>query len=466
MASRVTVTYGLRWELNPPPHEANGNAPLTLTQVENPATFAFAPPGTPLWKTTYNNFAPRVGISYQLSDSQGRETVLRGGFGLFYDLGNAQASNAFIAAFPFLLSKNLTLAPIPLSASNAAPPVAGANPTTLDSFYAFDPELKLPRVYQWNFSVEQSLGVNQSLSASYVAAVGRQLLRIQGIPNPNVNLRGNFLITRNTATSDYHAMQLQFQRRLVKGFQALASYTWAHSIDIASSDQQPGTSSLVSDPRVDRGPSNFDVRHAFNAAVTYNLPSPKTHRIASAVLSRWSIDSIFMARSATPVNVTYPATLPGFGQIALRPDLITDIPLYLDDPNVPGGRRFNNTQVAIPGSPFPQVGPFRRAPTPRQGSLGRNALRGFPMWQWDLALRRQFNFSENRNLQFRAEFFNVLNHPNFGDPASSLQTLSTFGVSQSMLGRSLGVGGLQGGFNPLYQVGGPRSMQLSLKLQF
>lgn len=88
------------------------------------------------------------------------------------------------------------------------------------------------------------------------------------------------------------------------------------------------------------------------------------------------------------------------------------------------------------------------------------------MWQWDLALRRQFKLAEERYLQFKAEFFNVLNHPNFADPSGSLSTLSTFGVSTSMLGRSLGVGGLTGGFNPLYQVGGPRSMQLSLRLEF
>ncbi len=466
IARKLTLTYGVRWELNPPPYEANGKSPVTLTQVDNPATFALAPRGTPLWKTTYDNFAPRVGVSYQLSESPGRETILRGGFGLFYDLGNGQASNAFIAGYPFFNSKPLLLAvPIPLSPTDAAAPVPGPSPTTIDNIFAFDPELELPRVYQWNVSVEHSLGPSQSLTASYVAAVGRQLLRLEAIPNPNANLRGNYQITRNNATSDYHAMQLQFQRRLSRGLQALASYTWSHSIDIASSIQQPGTSTIISDPRTDRGPSSFDVRHAVNAAVTYNFPSPKA-KITNAVFSRWSLDSIFTSRSATPVNVTYGANVAGLGVVSLRPDLVSGIPLYLDDPNAPGGKRFNNTQVAVPGNPLPQVGPFLRPTLARQGSLGRNALRGFPMWQWDLALRRQFKLAEERYLQFKAEFFNVLNHPNFADPSGSLSTLSTFGVSTSMLGRSLGVGGLTGGFNPLYQVGGPRSMQLSLRLEF
>ena len=464
---KLTLTYGLRWELNPPPHEVNGKAPVALTQVNNPATFALAPRGTPLWKTTYDNFAPRVGLSYQLSDSPGKQTVLRGGFGLFYDLGNGLASNAFISGYPFFSTKPLLFGvPVPLSPSDAAAPVPGATPSTQDTIYAFDPELELPRVYQWNVSVEQSLRGSQSLTASYVAAVGRRLLRLQAIPNPNTNLRGLYQITRNNATSDYHAMQLQFQRRLSRGLQALASYTWSHSIDIASSVQQLGTSILIADPKTDRGPSSFDVRHAFNAAATYNFPSPKVDRFTNAILSRWSLDSIFTARSATPVNVTYGASIPGLGLIALRPDLVPGVPLYLDDPNAPGGRRFNNTQVTVPGNPLPQIGPFLRPTAARQGSLGRNALRGFPIWQWDLALRRQFNFAEHRNIQFKMEFFNVLNHPNFGDPSGSLTTLSTFGVSTSMLGRSLGVGGLQGGFNPLYQLGGPRSMQLSVRLQF
>ena len=463
---RLTLTYGLRWDVNPPPREANGNDPLTLLQVNNPATFAFAPRGTPLWKTTYGNFAPRVGIVFHLNQKHSWDAVLRAGVGIFYDLGNGQASNAFIAGFPYAAIKLAPAAVLPLSATDAAPPVAGVNPTSSDIFYAFDPNLELPRVYQWNFSIEQSLGATQTVTASYVAAVGRKLLRLHSILNPNAILRGNFQITTNNATSDYHAMQIQLQRRLSKGLQALASYTWSHSIDIASSDFLAGTTTLVADPRTDRGPSNFDVRHAFNGALTYNLPHPKAGALVEALMSGWAIDTMFTARSATPVNITYSAAVPGVGNVTLRPDLVAGIPLYLDDPNVAGGRRFNNTQVVIPGNPLPQIGPFLRPTPARQGNLSRNALRGFPVWQWDLALRRQFKLSERVSLQLKGEFFNILNHPNFGDPAGSLNTLSTFGVSTQMLGRSLGIGGLTGGFNPLYQIGGPRSTQLSLKLQF
>jgi hypothetical protein len=149
---------------------------------------------------------------------------------------------------------------------------------------------------------------------------------------------------------------------------------------------------------------------------------------------------------------------------------VPGIPLYIDDPTAPGGRRFNNTVVAIAGNPRPQVGPFLPPVENRQGTLGRNALRGFPLHQVDFALRREFSLSERLKLQFKTEVFNLFNHPNFADPVATLLTGNSanvaFGRSPSMFGRSLGTGGISGGFSPLYQIGGPRSMQFAVKLLF
>ena len=272
--------------------------------------------------------------------------------------------------------------------------------------------------------MEQALGTNQLFSASYVAAVGRRLLREDtlfgvgfcGNLNPAVFPGDSqVVVTRNTATSDYHSMQLQFQRRLSRGLQALVSYTWAHSIDIISTDTfNLNAPADKIDPRVDRGPSNFDIRHAFSAAASYDIPTPNAGRIGKAILGNWSLDPIFIARSATPFTIIFTKFAPGLGIIAARPDLVEGIPIYIDDPTAPGGRRLNNTRVTIPGNPFPQIGPFVRPVGARQGNLGRNTVRGFPVYQLDLAVRRQFNLTEKVNLQFRSEFFNVLNHPNFG----------------------------------------------------
>lgn len=458
---RLTLSYGLRWELNPPPSEKNGNHPATVQGLENPATASLAPLGTEMYATTYNNFAPRIGFAYRLS-----ETVLRGGAGIFYDLGNASAGGAFaLGAFPYAARRPFASTLYPLTPAQAAPPAVNLTSPTLINVVVFEPDFELPKTYQWNFAIERPLGPNQTASASYVGAAGRRLVRQERIntPNPTFN---SIAITRNTGASDYHALQLQFQRRLSKGLQGLASYSWAKSLDNISADSIVTTPAERLDPQLDRGPSDFDIRHAFNAAVVYAIPSPSIGRAGKAILSNWSIDTIFTARSATPVNVIIRRNI-GFGTFDFRPDLIPGIPLYLDDPNAPGGRRFNNTR--IPGNTR-QVGPFFVPTENRQGSLGRNVLRGFSIYQTDFALRRQFNLTEKVNLQVKAEVFNVFNHPNFADPignlGTTLPTNPNFGLSDRTFNSSLGSGGTGGGFNPLYQIGGPRSIQFCLRLQF
>ncbi|HTC33849.1 MAG TPA: hypothetical protein VK724_10780, partial [Bryobacteraceae bacterium] len=125
---------------------------------------------------------------------------------------------------------------------------------------------------------------------------------------------------------------------------------------------------------------------------------------------------------------------------------------WIADPNVGGGREINPAAFTIPTGKV-------------QGDLGRNALRGFDATEVDLTLRRQFRLRERLALQARADLFNILNHPNFGSPINYLSS-PQFGQSTQMLGASLGSGGQNGGLNPLYQIGGPRSAQLALKLLF
>lgn len=458
---RLTLTYGLRWELNPPPMEAHGNDPVTVRNLDDPAALTLAPRGTPLWRTTYNNFAPRFGAAYQLSPLRGRETALRSGIGLFYDLGNGQAAQGFGSVFPYTAVKRLFNVPYPLDPAQAAPPPLSFAPP-YGTVVAFDPNLKLPRTFQWNIALEQSLGSDHIVSASYVAALGRRLLREDALVNPNPNFTV-VRVTRSEAESDYHALQVQFARRLSRGLQALASYTWSHSIDNASSDSlsrlrgayigsgSPGARIVQS---IDRGSSDFDVRHSFAGAITYNLPTPSIGAIGHSLLRNWTVDAIFRARTATPVNVVTRTDVLGDGLILelQRPDLIPGVPVYINDSSAPGGRRLNR-------------GAFREPIEDRQGTLGYNALRGFSISQLDLGLHRQFGLTERLNLQFRIEAFNLFNHPNFGNPVSNLSS-RFFGESTEMFGRSLGRGGINGGLSPLYQVGGPRSIQAALKLHF
>jgi hypothetical protein len=136
-----------------------------------------------------------------------------------------------------------------------------------------------------------------------------------------------------------------------------------------------------------------------------------------------------------------------------RPNVVPGVPFYLYPSGAPGGKIINAAAFATP------------VPATAQGDLGRNALRGFGATQWNITLRRQFRFTERVALQVRGDFFNILNHPNFGSPINFL-TSPQFGQSTQMLNNYLGSGGLNSGLNPLYQIGGPRSIQLALKLQF
>ena len=448
---RFIITYGLRWEVNPAPTAKNPL--LTVNGLENLATGSLAPLGTRLYETTYGNFSPRFGLAYQLGSRPGRELILRGGFGVFYDLGSGILGNS-VNSFPYVRTKNFFSTPYPLDSSQAAPPPFSIDPP-FGTLTIADRNLKMPKTYQWNASVQRSIGNKQSITVSYVGAAGRDLLRQEAI-YPEAGLKSDFTelrVTRNLAISDYNALQAQYQRRMSSGLQALASYTWSKSLDTTSNDSTFNPPGATLDPGNDRGPSDFDVRHAFTGAISYEVPVLHKAGFARVFLRDWGFDTTFTARSATPVDVTSFRDS-GANYFSLRPDLIPGEPLYLDDLSVPGGRRINFDAFSVPTEL-------------RQGTLGRNVLRGFPVYQVDFVVRRQFNFSEKRNLQFRAEFFNIFNHPNFGDPSGYLDYgRDAFGVSSSMLNRSLGRGGSGGGFSPLYQIGGPRSIQLALRIQF
>jgi hypothetical protein len=435
--------------------------------------------GAPPFRMTYGNVAPRLGVAYEISHSQNWQTVLRGGFGVFYDLATSQTGNLIgYGGYPFSANNVQFFGTFPLSSSEAAPPPITVPGGGTGMFTAYDPDLRLPYSLQWNVAVEQALGRQQALSASYIGSAGRRLLQTEDVVSPNPSY-SEVILVGNTATSDYDALQVQFQRRLSSGLQALASYTWAHSIDDASAGSGgnfadryiPGTSS-----NQNRGASDFDIRHAFSAGMTYQIALARANSLERAALNGWSIQNVIQARSAVPVDVydgifTDSRELNG-ARTFIRPDVVRGIPLYLYGAQYPGGKALNDTPNQ---GGVGCVGPFCPPPTDattgaplRQGDLGRNALRGFGAAQWDVAVHRDFPIRESLKLQFRAELFNVLNHPNFGQPVADISQ-AQFGRSIQTLGESLSGGGQyvgSGAFSPLYQIGGPRSIQFALKLMF
>ncbi|MBK8314016.1 MAG: hypothetical protein IPL01_08315 [Acidobacteria bacterium] len=376
--------------------------------------------------------------------------MLRGGFGVFYDLGYNFTGTAFSTTL-YPNARTLALANQRFDAATAAvqPPPVNANPS-YPRIFAYQPDFKLPYTLQYNLTLEQSIGASNVFTAAYVGAMGERLGRVTTLTNPGFFTRIDAVT--NDATSDYHALQLQYQRRLSGGLQVLASYTFAKSLDIVSEESFQNRQSPTGrfNPLQDRGPSSFDVRHAFNAAVSYAIPSPFDAGVGRAIFGGFGLDAIVRARSATPVNVLSgrdPFGL-GFTTVA-RPDLVALQPLYLNDASFAGGKRFNLAA-------FDSATPLAQG---RQGTFGRNVLRGFGASQLDIALRRQFRLTEQINLQFRADAFNLFNQANFANPTGILSS-GNFGRATQILASGLG------GLSPLFQIGGPRSLQLALKLQF
>ncbi len=481
----LTLTYGLRWDYDPPPGENSGHPFYTATNLNDPANVALAPKGTPLWQANKHNFGPRLGIAYNVRNTAGKELIIKGGWGLFYGLGNQQGAQG-TQGFPYGRTRYLYGSDgytFPIS-----PADGGVVPFSLIPSYsfmfAFDPHLKDPRVYEWNVTAEQALGASRSLTVTYVANSGDNLLRRNMLtPAMGGNTAFAYLdVVTNDSWSTYNALQAQFKQRPWRGLQFIASYTWAHAIDNGSNVNLPNPYGTVYNPSWDNGNSDFDVRHSFSAALSYEVRGVKGKgRFADGLTSGWALDNLFRAQSADPVNVTT-GRVPTFGlwwnsdAANQRPDIVTGEPLYLYGSQYPGGKRINPAAFAAPADFI-------------QGDLPRNKLRGFGAWQEDIAIRRTFRLTERYSLLFRAEAFNLFNHSNFGDPGSQSDGTNhlcsvfdmnglcsatninsvinpNFGLSTQVLSNSLGTGGADGGFSSLYQMGAPRSLQMALKLQF
>jgi len=416
---QLTVTYGLRWEFNP--------SPISYKPVNGleASGGVFSPSkGIPIWRANYSNFAPRGGFAYRLRRDS--PTVLRAGMGLYYDASLAAATD-LVNGGPFNLWQF----------GNPASPSTGPVRTILS--YGFSPELHWPLIRHWNVSLEHPLSPSQILTASYLGSAGRSLLRREIAGEPNFSLV-QIALTANHAISDYHALQFQYRRPLSKRLQALASYTWSHSIDTGSSDSALHWLGLNHWSLIDRGSSDFDVRHSLHMAFSYQL-------------RRWSLDGVYRARTGFPISVLNAEHAMGvtFANV-FRPDILPGAAPWISDPSAPGGRRLNREA-------------FQARPGLQQGSMGRNAIPGLGMSQLDLALRRDFPVSDRLSLRLRLEAFNLFNQANLSDPVRFL-TNPLFGESASMLNLMLGSGTAASGLSPMLQIGGPRSLQLSLGLHF
>ena len=403
VTSRLSLSLGVRWDVNPPPTDSNGNIPYNLDQTKSLATSKLASEGSSLWNTRWGNVAPRVGLAYHAGQSTGFDTVFRSGGGLFYDTNNATASYGYfgvgrVGALRFLNSGSS----FPVSEQQIAQLPSGNTAAPYNfSVFAINRDIQSPYTMQWSAAIEQGLGQSQTLAVNYIGSAGRQLpvtwtLNAAAAAALNPNFRDwGLYYTTNGANSSYHALQTQFQRRLSRGLQATAFYTWSHTIDDATSNF--GVTKLL------RGNSDYDIRHNFQTAITYDVPGRYGSPLLTAVLSHWAIDTRISARSGMPIDILGTTGVdPTLGtSVSYQPNYVGGQPLYLYSDSMPGGRRIN-------------FAAFSATAAGVQGNLGRNVANGFGAVQTDVALRRQFRISERFGLQFRGEAFNLFNHPIFG----------------------------------------------------
>jgi hypothetical protein len=435
---RLTLIGGLRYEYNSPPVDKEDRANLY-----DVATRSLVPVGTngvprSGFEPDRNNFAPRVGFAWAIGDNQA--TVLRGGYGVYYDQSPLAPAEALYFNSPYF-DNNIffSLPGLPLTLNN---PFPSFFPFPLpDSALAIQRDLRTGYMQHWNFNVERQLGEKSVLEVAYVGSKGTKLLTARDInqPQPSALPPGLPLVPRpdprfddinlleSRANSNYHALQARFQQRLSRGFTMLASYTWSKSIDDASnffsSAGDPNFPQNSYNVAAERGRSNFDVPHRLSVSYSYALPFGKGRQYltdngwVSTVLTGWETYGIVTVQSGRPFTV---ALLPEIDNSGTGRSILgfgaNDRPNIVGNPELsnPATAQWFNTSAFA----FPAPGTF--------GNAGRNILDGPGFQNVNVSLMKNTALSERINLQFRAEAFNLFNHPNFNLPDNFLGS-PTFG---------------------------------------
>ena len=338
VSRRLKLTYGVRWEVNPPFKSEDPNRPFyTVAGYQNPPTMTLAPAGTEMYAITWGNFAPRFGLAYEIGSRSGWETVARGGFGKFFDIGDAYLEGVAGLGWPFTSTASYSNVAVPLAAAQAIPaPISTSYPVT-SSLYVTVPNLKLPRTWQYNIALEQSLGAAQNLSLTYVGALGRDMIYNYNIYSASKNFPSGVSVATNEGTSRYDALQVKVQRRFLHSLQALAQYTWSHALDTGSLSNQGNPPTVAGSARADYGNADFDIRQSFSGAAVYQVPSPTVHW-AKILFGGWSLNNFLTARTAPPVTPSAATVFVTSYFFTPRPISCRECQSIFTAPGIPAGR--------------------------------------------------------------------------------------------------------------------------------
>jgi hypothetical protein len=473
----LTITAGLRWEYISPLAEkhnllSNFDASGNLVQVGS-ATLPI------LYHRDMNNFGPRLGISWS---PRGR-TVIRAAYGIYYDY---TPQNNLIANYTN--SAGVATNPVPSLANS--PYFVGAQdfnsgpwngtatgpvftPTVFpQSIFVTPVGLRTPYVQSWNLNIQREITHAFAFEIGYVGSKGTRLTRLYdanqgrdpGINNPAYPQYAAVDVFSDSANSTYHGLQTTVRLQQFHGFSGFSTYTFSKSLDGASDGINFNFANAAfpqdsTNLAAEKGPSTFDTRHRWTSAVNYVVPD--LHHVPRLLGAGWQLNSIVTVQSGRPISIITDAGGVN-SNFVQRPDILPGVNPIL--PHwTPATGYLNPNAFAYPAITAAD-------PNGYFGDLGRDEIYGPAFWNYDFSTTKNFQLRERLQLQFRAEFFNIFNHPNFALPSNVIAP--GFLADHVTPNPNAGTAGLitqtpdvaQG--NPGLGGGGPRVMQFGLRLQF
>ncbi len=495
---RLTLNLGLRWDYYGVIQEKHGE----FTNID-PRTGLGILLGTKnLYDPDYNNVAPRVSVAWDVTGKG--KTILRAGYGFFYD---AFSQDFFLGHLPFGSFFDpgpaySSFGPNPISTSDVDTSRAlnSANPVfvgflPMPDAFGVDPNIRTPYMQNFNVNVQQELTRHAVFQIGYVGSNGHKLFDFRDINQPSqagiqaadilCDCTDSFPRTLPTspffyiywqeaaANSSYHSLQTSLRVNDWRGLTSTVNYTWSHSIDTASDGEDfvPNAGQPTDSTRLDlnRGNSNFDVRHRFTWNFIYQFPNRKGSW--SRLTDGWGINGVVTAQSGQPFHIIYDSDdFDGSGQFFAKPDVVGPIRYNRSDPT----QFLDLTSFAVPCTPsgtFDGSASDCQPGTRHFGNLGRNALIGPDFRQFDFSIFKDTSITERLKVQFRVEFYNVLNHPNFASPLLPNFLAEGDANGFDAAGRTTGflplttTGDVGIGY-PFLGGGGPRGIQLAVKFMF
>ncbi len=447
--SNLTLNLGVRYEYYSVMHEVKDRAAV----VDLLGCGGFCPPGTPYYSPDRNNFAPRVGLAWSPARFKGK-TVIRAGFGVYYGAGqNDDFSDPHesTASRLSLTADDVPSLSYPITRFLGQATTEGVAPKGIardrrDLYYE-----------NWDFLVQQQLRHGFVGQVGYVASEGHKLFtnRPANLLDPVTKKRpfptfGQFGVKRNDANNNFNALQASLQRRFTGGWLWQTQYMWSHAISDGSVGAGENIAVQNASCRAcDRGDSAYDVRHTITINSIYQLPFGPGRRylhaggVAGKLIGGWEMSGLATASTGRPVNILVTRAagdLPDGNRTNQRPDLAPGVSIY------PSGGQTIYNWFNLAAFKVPAKGTW--------GNLGRNNARGPGLYEIDLGLEKRTAVTEHTSLSFRAEAFNLFNHPIYASPFNNVSAPARFGQITSVL--NSGVAG----------TGTPRRLQFMLRLDF